>query len=255
MTLKFSEKAHRYWCDGKPIPGVTTLIKGGLPSPALVYWSAKSVAEYVADNADHVEQLRTMGRAPMVAALKSVPWEARDQAAIRGTDVHTLAEDLVAGREVAVPEHLADYVDGYVAWLDLWQPEPIWTERPVANRRWWYAGKPDIVCRIGSDVWLLDWKTARGIYGDNAIQTAAYANAEFSMTPEGDEELVQERCAEDTCVYRMTKPDAHCRIQIHRECCHGEWDIDGYYCVQAVEPGAEMPSTSWDEEAWHGGTI
>jgi hypothetical protein len=188
VSLKFSEKAHRYWCDGKPIPGVTTLIKGGLPSPALVYWSAKSVAEYVADNPEHVEQLRTMGRAPMVAALKSVPWEARDQAAIRGTDVHALAEDLVAGREVAVPEHLADYVEGYVAWLDLWQPEVVWTERPVANRRWWYAGKPDAIVRIGGDVWLLDWKTARGIYGDNAIQTAAYANAEFSVTPEGDEE-------------------------------------------------------------------
>jgi hypothetical protein len=52
VTLKFSEKAHRYWCDGKPIPGVTTLIKGGLPAPALVYWSARSVAEYVADNPD-----------------------------------------------------------------------------------------------------------------------------------------------------------------------------------------------------------
>ena len=68
MTLKFNAKTHRYWLDGKPIPGVTGLIKGGIPAPALTYWSARTVAEYVADNAEHVEQLRVMGRGPMVAA-------------------------------------------------------------------------------------------------------------------------------------------------------------------------------------------
>ena len=55
MTLKFAAKSHRYWCDGKPIQGVTTLLKGGLPKDALMYWSAKMVAEYVADRPDDVE--------------------------------------------------------------------------------------------------------------------------------------------------------------------------------------------------------
>ena len=50
MTIKFSEKAHRYWLDGKHIPGVTTLIKGGIPAPALTYWAARTVAEWVADH-------------------------------------------------------------------------------------------------------------------------------------------------------------------------------------------------------------
>ena len=103
MTLKFSPGNHSYRLDGKPVPGVTTLLKGGIPAPALVYWSAKQVAEYVADNEDHVAQLRSMGRNPMVAALKSVPWETRDTAAVRGTDVHALAEQLVHGNEVRCP--------------------------------------------------------------------------------------------------------------------------------------------------------
>lgn len=189
-TLVFYEKSHRYKLDGRWVPGVTTIIGDGLPKPALPRWASKSVAEWVADHEDDVEQLRSMGRGPLVEALKSTPWQARDEAAIRGTDIHGLAEDLAHGREVEVPEPLADAVTGYVQWLDDWQPEVIWTERPVASRKWWYAGKPDIVCRIGADVWLLDWKSAKGVYGDNALQVAAYGNAEFSLTPEGDEEAL-----------------------------------------------------------------
>jgi len=94
MTLRFTAKTHRYFLDGSPIPGVTTLIGKGLPSPALVYWSAKTVAEWVADNPDGVEAFRATGRGPMVAALKEIPWQKRDEAAIRGTDVHALAEPI-----------------------------------------------------------------------------------------------------------------------------------------------------------------
>ena len=176
-SLKFSEKAHRYWLDGRPIPGVTTLLKG-IPKPALVYWSARTVAEYVADNPDKVEQLRDMGRAPMVNALKGVPWEARDKAAVRGTDVHALAEQLIHGETVDVPEHLAGYVEGYVAWLDRVQPEVVWTERPIINRAQWYAGTADALLRIDGRLVMADWKTSSGAYGEYACQVAAYANAE-----------------------------------------------------------------------------
>jgi hypothetical protein len=108
MTLRFTAKTHRYFLDGSPIPGVTTLIGKGLPKPALVYWSAKTVAEWVADNPDGVEAFRATGRGPMVAALKEIPWQKRDEAAIRGTDVHALAERVIRGEAVEVPEHLAE---------------------------------------------------------------------------------------------------------------------------------------------------
>lgn len=192
MTLKFNEKTHRYWLDGKPIPGVTGLIKGGIPTPALTYWSARTVAEYVADNEAEVEQLRGMGRSSMVAALKEVPWTARDTAAVRGTDVHALAEELVHGREVQVPEHLTGYVEGYVRWLDEWQPTPILTERPVASRKWWYAGTFDLIADMHGERWLLDVKTAKGIYGEVALQTDAYRNAEFYMDTDGNEQPMPE---------------------------------------------------------------
>lgn len=179
MTLKFSEKAHRYWLDGKPIPGVTTLIGKGLPKDALMYWSAKMVAEYVTDNEAAVEQLRGMGRESMIGALKGVPWESRDQASIRGTDVHALAEQIVHGNEVEVPEHLVEHVSGYARWLDDFEVEPILTERSCANRKHWYAGRFDLVADITRTRWLLDVKTSKRPYGDTALQTDAYRHAEF----------------------------------------------------------------------------
>lgn len=183
--LKFSEKAHRYWLHGKPIPGVTTLLSKGLPKPALMYWSAKMVAEYVADQPEAVDQLRSMGRNPMVAALKSVPWESRDQAAVRGTEVHRLAERVVNGDEVEVPEHLLPYVEGYAKLIDQLDLHPLLTEFQIVNQRWWYAGTGDLLAMVGGRTLLLDLKTSRSIYGSVALQVAAYANAEAYVDDDG----------------------------------------------------------------------
>jgi hypothetical protein len=186
MSLVFYEKSHRYKLDGKWVPGVTTLLKKGLPKPALVYWSARSVAEFVADNEATVEQLRSMGRGPMVQALKEVPWQKRDEAAARGTEVHELGERVSHGEEVEVPEHIAGHVQGYIDWLDRENPEVLATECAVGSRKWQYAGTFDLIARFRGATWLLDIKTASGVYGDNALQLAAYANAEF-MQVDGDE--------------------------------------------------------------------
>lgn len=189
MALVFYSKSHRYKLDGAWVPGVTTLIGKGLPKPAIPYWAAKTVAEWVADNPDLTEDLKRLGgRGPTVAFLKELPWQKRDEAAIRGTDVHTLGEHLVHGDEVDVPEHLAAHVQGYVEWLDMVGPEPILTERPVASRQWHYAGTFDLIARLDGAVWLLDLKTSSGVYGSTALQLAAYARAEFYVDTDGAEQ-------------------------------------------------------------------
>jgi hypothetical protein len=179
MTLKFNEKSHRYWLDGKPITGVTTLLGKGLPKEGLMYWSARMVAEWVADNEADVESLRAMGRGPMVNALKSLPWQKRDDAAARGTDVHALAERVIHGEAVVIPPNLAPYLEGYVKCLDMFGIEPILTERSVGHRALWYSGRFDLIARIGETVWMLDLKTSSKVYGSIALQTHAYAHAEF----------------------------------------------------------------------------
>jgi len=182
MSLKFSAKAHRYWLDGKPVPGVTTILGKGIPKPALPYWAARMVAEYVADEPEKVDALREAGRDPMVAALKSVPWTRRDQAGLRGTEIHALADLLAHGEEVSVPEQHVHEVTGLAEWLDEFDATPILTERSVAHRGHRYAGRLDFLGTLGAlgtETWLLDWKTSSGVYGETALQTAAYAHAEF----------------------------------------------------------------------------
>lgn len=189
MSLVFYQKSHRYRLDGSWVPGVTPLIKKGLPKPALPYWSARTVAEWVADNPDLTEELKRLGgRGPAVAYLKELPWQKRDDAAIRGTDVHALAERLAHGEEVEVPEHLAGHVQGYVDWLDANQPEVLLTERPVASRQWRYAGTFDLVAKLDGVTWLLDVKTSSGVYGSTALQLTAYGNAEFYLAEDGTEQ-------------------------------------------------------------------
>lgn len=222
--LVYRNSNHTYRLDGKPVPSVTGLLGKGLPKPALTYWSAKMVAEFVADNEAAVESLRGAGRGPMVAALKATPWEKRDTAAVRGTDVHDLAEKLIHGHEVEVPEHLAPYVEGYVKWLDLWQPEVILTERPCLNRHWWYAGTFDVIYRLRDGrVILADNKTGSGVYGDAALQLAGYAGAEHFVDDSGDEQempkvdglAVIHITPTGTDLYEVKDPEAAWRDWLH----------------------------------------
>ena len=179
--LKFSPASHRYWLDGKPVPGVTTILGGAVPKPALTKWASKSVAEYVADNRSTIERLYDMGRLPMVEALKNVPWQARDEAANRGTEVHRYAEQIIQGEEADVPEELVGHVESCIAFMEDWDVRPVLVEFPVGSREHWYAGTGDLVGdhNRGPRA-IFDYKTSRsGIYFETAFQLVGYAFAEF----------------------------------------------------------------------------
>ncbi len=179
--LKFYPSSHRYRLDGEWVQGVTTLIGAAIPKPALTKWSAKSVAEYVALNPEQVERLREMGDGPMVAALKEVPWQQRDDAANKGTEVHDFAERIVNGENVDVPFSLVGHVESCLAFLEEWDIAPVLVEAVGGNREHQYAGKLDLIAdhRRGPRA-IFDYKTSKsGIYAEAAYQMVAYAFAEF----------------------------------------------------------------------------
>jgi len=177
-------RGHSYKIDGAKVDGVTTLINEGLPKPALTRWAAKAVAEHVADNLDAVLGMREMGRDAIIAALKEAPWTSLNKAAVRGTEVHALAEQLVHGTEVEVPEPLSGHVESYVRFLDEWKVKPVIVEAVVASRKWRYAGTTDGVFYLGGaiDPAIVDIKTsASGIFPEAAYQLAAYRYAEVFL--------------------------------------------------------------------------
>lgn len=202
MALTFNERSHRYTCDTPQgvqanISGVTTLLGGGIPKPALPHWSARVVAEYVDANPQEIERLRGLPAVPykghlrsaLVDELTKVPNKERDLAANRGTDIHAIAEQLNTTGEAELDDSHTSEIDGYLEFLDDWQIETVFAERMGANRTEWYAGTMDLVAR--SPYWegnaLVDLKTSNGIYGEVALQTAAYARFEFVLDGEGNE--------------------------------------------------------------------
>lgn len=182
--LRFSPASHRYWLDGKPVPGVTSII-GVLDKPAIPKWAATQVATHVAENPAAVEALRPLGVKAMVAALKEVPWESMRKAGDRGTTFHDLADRIVRGEEVEVPDEQVPLVQSALHFIEEWRIDPILTETAVGDRANWFAGTFDLVARYRrpdtgeSGVGIFDWKSGRAIYTEACYQLNAYAGAEF----------------------------------------------------------------------------
>lgn len=182
--LTFSEGNHTYRLDGQWVPGVTGVL-GCLDKPAIPKWAAAQVAEYVADNTDAVETLRTLGRGAMVNALKEVPWQKRDTSANRGIDLHDALEHLLRDEDVDVDDEYVPVVEHGLQFLEDWAIDPILTEAFVGSREHRYAGKADLFARYRrpdtghAGVGVFDWKSGRALYPEFAWQLNAYAFAEF----------------------------------------------------------------------------
>lgn len=189
--LKFSQASHRYWLDGKPVPGVTTVI-GVLDKPAIPRWAAQQVAEYVADNDDAIAHLRAMGRGPMVQALKGIPWETRDKAGVRGNVLHDHTEALLRGEEITVADEDVLVVQSALDFLDDWRIEPVLIEYACASREHRWAGTGDLIARYRNPATghegtaYFDWKSGKRLYPEYALQFAPYTHAEFHGL-DGDE--------------------------------------------------------------------
>jgi len=174
---------HYYVLDGERADGVTTLIGEGLP-PRLEKWAAEKTANYALD---HWDELTQMPLSERHSALIGARWADKNRAASQGTQVHQLGRELAAGHEVEVPDYLDGYVRSYVSFLDDWEPQPELIEAVVGNRSVGYAGTLDLLAQVGSERWLFDIKTGAGVYGDTALQLAAYGFAEFYLDAEGVE--------------------------------------------------------------------
>jgi hypothetical protein len=180
---------HSYQIDGHKVPGVTTILSKGWPKPALVGWAAREAAEYVAGRREILTQLSD---SELVELVKGAPNRKRDEAAVRGTDLHHIATRLAHGEEVEVPDPIRGRVDSYLAFLGDFNPTEALIEVPVFSRRFMYAGTADMLARtrhLGlatSGYVLFDIKTSgSGIYADVALQLAGYGRADFyARSPE-----------------------------------------------------------------------
>lgn len=176
-------KGHSYKIDGKKVPGVTTILGATVPKPALINWAADTTAAFAVD---YWEALGELTPSKRLDRLKKARYEDRDTAANRGTQVHAIAEQYVAGVEVEIPDELDGHVRSYQRFIEEWNVEEVHTEVVVANRATWYCGTVDLIADlVDGHRWLLDLKTSRsGIFPETALQLTAYEHAEVYATAE-----------------------------------------------------------------------
>jgi hypothetical protein len=184
---------HYYKLDGERVPGVTTLLKEGLPKPALLGWGIRTVARFAAQHVDELWAMRGMGEEATFQALRNRPFEERNDAGVRGTTLHRYAEKLSRGEPVDVPAPLQPWVQSVVDYLDDYQPRSVLQETTVGSRRWRYCGTLDDVSDFPDGRRrVVDFKSGKGVYSEDGLQLAAYRNAELYKAADGEDRPLEE---------------------------------------------------------------
>lgn len=196
-----------YTLDGVPrIKGVTTMMRG-LGGPPESYFT-EYTAGHAVDNWDRLAELPPSARLKEIAGATKARFSA---AAVRGTEVHGLAERLSKGETVDVPDHLRGHVESAIRFLDDYDVQPEHTEAAVFSRKHSYAGSADFFAtarrpRAASRIAILgDYKTnASGPWGSVAFQLAGYYFADFRLSGDGGKDSVElpiPECDEFWCVW------------------------------------------------------
>lgn len=227
IRRKDTARGHHYIdATGTRVPGVTTILSDGIPKPALINWAANATADAAINRWD---ELTAMPPARRLKTLQGARYEEKDLAARRGTEVHALAEQLIAGEEVQVPDAIAGHVESCARFLDEFHFEHEHVEFAVASYRYGYAGTGDWIASVtlpltadvpddwrpyrGGKIRLLgDWKTTRsGIFGETALQLAAYRYADALLPSDGGELPMPEV---DACAAVHVRGDGYSLIPV-----------------------------------------
>jgi hypothetical protein len=206
----FAKSGRSYTLDGVPLPSVTTLLKAGFPAPALVDWAARETAGYAVD---HWEELDAAPASERLRTLETAARRRRDSAAIRGTELHAIGDQISLGIDVPVPPAYEQVAQLYADWLDAWDAEIVASERPVlydangvAGSSISYAGTFDLIADLNDgNRWLLDIKTGKGVYDSHVLQLAAYRYATHYLHATGD---LMTMHPVDRCGVIHVRPDA-----------------------------------------------
>jgi hypothetical protein len=183
---------------GAKVAGVTTIMSAGLPKPALISWTGDATADYAID---HWAELDALPISERWKRIKKGRFEALNNAANKGRKIHKIAERLMDGQAVEIPEDLDGYVQACVAFLDGFDFQPEYVEAVVYSDRHKHAGTLDAIGTLllpdleelddiprdpdtGRSRGLIDWKSGgSGIFGDVAFQFAGYRFSEWMIDP------------------------------------------------------------------------
>ena len=103
----------------------------------------------------------------------------KEKAATTGTIVHEYAEHFSLGLKPEIPtdEQARNGVLAFLKWIEAEGLKIQNPEQLVYSKQWDYAGIADAEATKDGKLYLLDYKTSKGIYNEMRFQVSAYMNA------------------------------------------------------------------------------
>lgn len=149
-------QSNGYYADhetGDRLRSVTTILGGGIPKEALVFWAANTCVDAAIEalprlvaasrSRERLEDLRVW--------LKRAHTRKKDERADVGTAVHSIVEAHILGesisQELRDDEEIAPYLDQFLLFVKEWDVTFTASEMVVANPEHLYAGTLDYMVR------------------------------------------------------------------------------------------------------------
>lgn len=237
ITRRNHGRGHSYIDSetGQKLPGVTKITGDGIPKKALIDWGVNTTVDYAIDHWARLSQLPLSAR---IKELRGARYAEKDKATGRGTHVHRLAERLIDGQRVPVPDEIKGHVESYVRFLNEWNAQAVevevalegqlvttqvsMVERTVYSPTHRYCGTLDLVADLDDpddpdgpqQRWLIDLLTSRsGVFGEKALQVTGYLHADFWVGEDGAEYPMAD-LGIDRCGVLWLRPDGYDLVPI-----------------------------------------
>jgi hypothetical protein len=162
---------------GAEVPRATG-ITGQLDKPALTYWAANAACDYILTQIDDVMAWNSRDAIfPIVEAARKNFRTVSRKALDAGSRIHEAIEVYFkTGKEPVTKDD--QVISGFLAfleWKDAHKVEPIKLEHTVYGYDW--AGTLDFYGRFDGKLYVIDWKSSKGIYDEMRYQVAGYRSA------------------------------------------------------------------------------
>lgn len=193
--FKFDPVAHVYTLNGKPLHGVTSVLRV-IAKPALINWSAGVACDYIeesvrqiATNNEGIEWMKEFGErwGGILREARVAHTKKKEEAGASGTDVHAVIENTIkawiqynAGFPTPAESNNAQ-VNQFIIWATSNNVKFLESEKQMYSEKLWCAGTADFICEIEGKLYVGDVKTSSSIYPEYFIQCSAYAHMAREM--------------------------------------------------------------------------
>ncbi len=181
VKVKFFPIPHRYYVNGKPKKGVTTIIGIKDKSRALLPWKGQRIADFLLKKLKEGKITEEL-----ICVASYIDEIEKEAAATLGSAIHEWIEHYInykLKKEKSIPDmpETKAVQIGVNAFLD-WEKEHkvkfLSSERVVYSKKHDYIGKMDIEALVDGDLSLIDIKSSNSLNNAVNLQTASYVKAD-----------------------------------------------------------------------------